>query len=122
MKLQTEGYETKISYHRPNGKVSNAKYDTTPLDDELLWALSERVQHVFRKTPLVEIRISLDGETAHWEFDNWKSFLSTSQKLHAEDSDLNMDEWIHRINSRTGMKEDFLRDALRYYKEMAGDH
>jgi hypothetical protein len=64
----------------------------------------------------------LDGETAHWEFDDWKSFLSTSQKLHAEDSDLNMDEWIHRINSRTGMKEEFLRDALRYYKEMAGNH
>lgn len=121
VKVHTEGYETKISYHRPNGKISNAKYDTTPLDDELLWAISERVQQVFRKKPLVEIRISLDGETAHWEFDNWKSFLSTSQKLHAEDSDLNMDQWIHRINSRTGMKEEFLRDALRYYKEMAGD-
>ena len=64
----------------------------------------------------------MNGETAHWEFDDWKSFLSTSQELHAEDSDLNVDEWIHRINLRTDMNEEFLRDALRYYKEMMDDH
>ena len=121
VKLLTERYKTTISYQRPNGKISTSEYDMTPLDDHLLWVISERVQKVFRKKPLVEIRLPLEEEIVHWEFDNWRSFLSTSQKLHAEDSNLNLEEWIQRINSRTGMKEEFLRDALGYYKVMERD-
>lgn len=118
VKLETEGYETRISYRRPNGKVSKSVYDTTPLDDDLLWNISERVQQVFRKSPLVEIRVPVEGEVAHWEFDAWTSFLSTSQNLFAEDSNLDLEEWVERISSRTGMRKEFLRDALKYYKDM----
>jgi hypothetical protein len=114
----TDGYKTSISYQRPNGKISKAMYNTTPLDDTLLWGISERVQRVFRKTPLVEIRLPIEGEIAHWEFDNWTSFLSTSQKLYKEDSDLTLKEWVQRINSRTGMKKEFLLEALKYYKDI----
>jgi hypothetical protein len=118
VKLVTDGYKTSISYQRPNGKVSKAMYNTTPLDDTLLWDISERVQRVFRKTPLVEIRIPIEGEIAHWEFDNWTSFLSTSQKLHVEESNLNLEQWVERIHMRTGMKKDFLQEALNYYKNI----
>lgn len=118
VKLVTDGYKTSISYQRPNGKVSKAMYNTTPLNDNLLWEISERVQRVFRKTPLVEIRIPIEGEIAHWEFDNWTSFLSTSQKLHVEESNLNLEQWIERIHMRTGMKKEFLQEALKYYKNM----
>lgn len=116
--IVSDGYKTVISYLRSNGKISTSVYETTPLDDALLWKISERVQRVFRKSPLVEIRVPIEGEIAHWEFDNWTSFLSTSQNLFIEESSLNIEEWIERINVRTGMGIEFLRDALRYYKEM----
>lgn len=118
VKIETEGSETRISYQRPNGKVSTSVYDTTPLDDDLLWKISERVQHVFRKNPLVEIRIPFEGEIAHWEFDAWTSFLSTSKNLFAEDSNLDLEDWVVRISSRTGMGKEFLREALNLYQEM----
>jgi len=118
VKLETTGYETRISYQRPNGKISKSIYNTTPLDDDLLWKICERVQHVFRKNPLVEIRIPFEGEIAHWEFDAWTSFLSTTQNLFAEESNLDLEEWVERISSRTGMEKEFLRIALNYYREM----
>ena len=118
VKVLTEGYKTTISYQRPNGKVSESTYHTTPIDDQLLWTISEQVQRVFRKTPLVEIRLPIKDEIAHWEFDNWTSFLSTSQKLHKEGSDLTLKEWVQRINLRTGMKKEFLVEALKYYKNI----
>ncbi|HSO56692.1 MAG TPA: hypothetical protein VLQ66_00520 [Paenisporosarcina sp.] len=118
VKVLTEGYKTTISYQRPNGKASQATYHTTPLDDNLLWTIAERVQRVFRKTPLVEIRLPIEDEIAHWEFDNWTSFLSTSQKLHVEESNLNLEQWVERINMRTGMKKEFLQEALKYYKNI----
>ncbi|MDX1805507.1 MAG: hypothetical protein R3267_00605 [Paenisporosarcina sp.] len=90
-------------------KVSTEEYKTT---------ISERVQRAFRKTPLVEIRLPIEGEIAHWEFDNWTSFLSTSQKLHVEESNLNLEQWVERINMRTGMKKEFLQEALNYYKNI----
>jgi hypothetical protein len=116
--IVSDSYKTVISYQRSNGKVSTSVYDTTPLDDTLLWEISERVQRVFRKSPLVEVRLPIEGEIAHWEFDNWGSFLSTSQNLFIEESCLNIEEWVERINGRTGMGKEFLREALRYYKEM----
>lgn len=118
VKLETEGYTTTITYQRSNGKTSRSVYDTIPLDNDLLWEISERVQTVFRKHPLVEIRLSVDDEVVHWEFDAWKSFLSTSQELVKEESNLDMSEWVDRIHVRTGMNKDFLREALSFYKEM----
>ncbi|MET1014312.1 MAG: hypothetical protein ABWX61_07365 [Paenisporosarcina sp.] len=115
---ETVGCKTKLLYQRPNGKVTTSIFDTTPLEDVFLWDISERVQQVFRKSPLVEIRLPINGEIAHWEFDNWTSFLSTSEKLIKEDTDLSLEEWIQRIHSRTGMNKEFLDEALRYYKEL----
>jgi len=118
VKLKTKGYNTTITYQRPNGKISRSVYDTTPLDNDLLWEISERVQTVFRKDPLVEIRLPIEGVVVHWEFDAWKSFLSTSRELVKEASNLDMSEWVDRIHIRTGMNKDFLREALSFYKEM----
>ena len=117
--LETEGNKTSITYQRSNGKTSSSVYDTTPLEDAWLWEISERVQTVFRKQPLIEIRLSIEGEVVHWEFDAWKSFLSTSQELVKEDTNLDLSEWVERIHFRTGMDKDFLLEALRFYKEMA---
>lgn len=118
VKLDTEGYKTSMTYQRSNGKISRSVYDTTPLDDNLLWEISERVQTVFRKHPLVEIRLSVRDEVVHWEFDAWKSFLSTSRELVKEDSNLDLSKWVERIHFRTGMDKDFLREALGFYKEI----
>lgn len=118
VKQETTGHKTKLLFQRPNGKVSSSTFNTAPLKDDFLWDLSERVQLVFRKSPLIEIRLSINDEIAHWEFDNWTSFLSTSEKLTKEESNLSLDEWVQRIHSRTGMNKAFLDEALRYYKEL----
>lgn len=116
--LETEGNKTSIIYQRSNGKTSRSVYDTTPLDNGLLWEISERVQTVCRKQPLVEVLLPLEGEVVHWEFDAWKSFLSTSQELVKEDSNLDLSEGVDRIHFRTGMDKGFLLEALRFYMEM----
>ena len=118
VKLETTGHKTKLLFQRPNGKVSSSIFNTAPLKDDFLWDLSEKVQLVFRKSPLIEIRLPLKDEVAHWEFDNWTSFLSTSEKLTKEDSDLSLDDWVQRIHTMTGMNKEFLDEALRYYKEL----
>lgn len=118
IKQETIGQKTKLLFQRPNGKVSSSTFNTEPLKDDFLWDLSERVQLVFRKTPLIEIRLPIKDEIAHWEFDNWTSFLSTSEKLTKEESNLSLDDWVQRIHMRTGMNKEFLDEALRYYKEL----
>lgn len=118
VKQETTGHKTKLLFQRPNGKVSSTTFNTTPLTDDFLWELSERVQLVFRKSPLIEIRLPLKDEIGHWEFDNWTSFLSTSEKLTKQKSDLSLDEWVQRIHTMTGMNKEFLDAALKYYKEL----
>lgn len=118
VKQETSGHKTKWLFQRPNGKVSSSTFNTTPLKDDFLWDLSQRVQLVFRKSPLIEIRLPIKDNIAHWEFDNWTSFLSTSEKLTKEESNLSLDDWVQIIHTRTGMNKAFLNEALRYYKEL----
>ena len=110
--------EVEIVYHRPGGKQSRQTYDTTPVAEADFWQAGEFSQnHVYPK-PLVEVRLPYKTETAHWEFDNWKSFLSTTHGLFPDPPIGTMEEWVDRIREKTGFDRQFLFESLNYYKQM----
>ncbi|MGK7378700.1 hypothetical protein ACSFXN_12785 [Planococcus sp. 1R117A] len=110
--------EVEIIYHRPNGKQSRQTYDTQPVTEPDFWQAGEFSQnHVYLK-PLVEVRLSYKNETAHWEFDNWKSFLSTTEGLFPDKPIATIEEWVDRIGQKTGFDRQFLIDSLNFYKQL----
>ncbi|MBZ5200671.1 hypothetical protein HU147_05535 [Planomicrobium chinense] len=110
--------EVEIIYHRPGGKQSRQTYDTTPVTEADFWQAGEFSQnHVYPK-PLVEVRLPYKEETAHWEFDNWKSFLSTTEGLYPDQPLATLEEWVDRIGQKTGFDHKFLFDSLNFYKQM----
>lgn len=110
--------KAEIVYHRPGGKESRQTYELAPVDDSLFWQAAEFSQnHVYRK-PLLEVRVPYKEEKAHWEFDDWKSFLSTSEGLFPDPPAANLAEWVERIHGRTGYDKEFLLEALEIYKAM----
>lgn len=109
---------TEIIYHRPGGKRSKQAYDLDPVEDGVFWQAAEFSQnHVYPK-PLLEVRVPYKNETAHWEFDDWKSFLSTSEGLFPNPPAADLSEWAERIRSKTGYDREFLLEALKIYKAM----
>lgn len=106
----------KVVYHRPNGKFSMQIYSASPVSmDEFLAAADYSQSHIDSK-PLLEVRLLWQNETAHWEFYNWKSFLSTSKGI-IEDSPLStVGEWVERIHDNTGYDKAFLKESLEFYK------
>ncbi|TWT24908.1 hypothetical protein [Planomicrobium sp. CPCC 101110] len=110
--------EVEIIYHRPNGKQSKQSYETDPIALDFFMAAAEFSQnHVYPK-PLFEKRIPYKDEIAHWEFDDWKSFLSTSEGLFSEAPLSTTEEWAERIHKRTGADKVFLTETLRIYEKM----
>jgi hypothetical protein len=110
--------EVEIVYRRPGGKQSRQVYDTTPVAEADFWQAGEFSQnHVYPK-PLVEVRLPYKSETAHWEFDNWKSFLSTTEGLFPDRPVATLEEWADRIGQKTGFDRQFLTDSLNFYKQM----
>lgn len=109
----------KVVYHRPNGKFSTQTYSALPVSmEEFLSAADFSQSHVYPK-PLLEVRLPWGTEIAHWEFDNWKSFLSTSQGL-VEDAPLaTIDEWVERIHGKTGYDKTLLKESLEYFKGLS---
>ncbi len=106
----------KVIYHRPNGKFSTQVYSALPVTmEEFLEAADFSQSHVYPK-PLLEVRLPLENETAHWEFDDWKSFLSTSQGLIEDPPLATMDEWVERIHKKTGYDKTLLKESLEYFK------
>ncbi len=107
--------EVEILYHRPNGKVSSQTYDTEPIDMSDFLKAAEYSQNKIKSHPLLECRIPYKDEIAHWEFNNWKSYLSTSEGLFKEEPLVTIEEWAERINKRSGFKKAFLVESLNIY-------
>ncbi|ANU14840.1 hypothetical protein [Planococcus halocryophilus] len=111
-----KGFE--IVYFRPNGKRSSQVYMTQPIEREYLLEAAEYSQHHIHPEPLVEVRLQDKGETVHWEFDNWQSFLSTNAGLYPDSPVETLEDWIERIHEKTHYDKEFLLEALSYYKQL----
>lgn len=111
------GRSVDIVYHRPGGKASEQTYELEPVDDEAFRQAAEFSQrHIYPKA-LLEVRIPYKAETAHWEFEHWESFLSTSEGLFRDAPVSTLDEWVERIHEKTGFDRQFLKEALEIYKK-----
>jgi hypothetical protein len=117
IQVQSRGQNhIEILYHRPNGKISNQLFDLTPIERNVFLHGAEYSQnHVYPK-PLFECRVPYKNETAHWEFFNWESFLSTSEGLHDGDQTDSIEHWVNMIHEKSGYQKEFLYEALRKYK------
>lgn len=110
--------DIEILYHRPNGKVSKQVFDTTPIETGYFLKAAEFSQNFIKPRPLLECRVPFKYEIAHWEFNNWKSFLSTSEGLMEESTLETIEDWAVKIHQKTGYDMEFLMDVLGQYKEL----
>lgn len=55
---------------------------------------------------------------AHWEFNNWRNFLSTHEGLIEEFPFEKIEYWAMKIHQKTGGDMDFLMDVLGQYNEL----
>lgn len=115
--VQPADHEVTIQYHRPNGKVSQQSYETEPVDMTAFLKAADHCQQVIYPKPLLEVRLPHKNETAHWEFYNWESFLSSSEGKHYDPPVASVEEWADRIQLKTGYNRDFLVEALSIYKD-----
>lgn len=107
--------QIEILYHRPNGKVSNQIFDLTPIDTDIFLRGAEYSQNLIYPKPLFECRVPYKDETAHWEFFDWESFLSTSEGLIKGDQTDSIEHWVEVIHQKSGYRKDFLNEALCRY-------
>ncbi|MFD2169429.1 hypothetical protein [Tumebacillus lipolyticus] len=108
-----------IIYHRAGEKRSQQVYDLRKIPQLELMQAAEASQRCFR-TQLVERRVRVGQEVAHWEFSDGESFLSTSAGLFPEPKLTSLEAWCDRIYERTGIAKEVLRDALTYYAQQNG--
>jgi hypothetical protein len=80
---------------------------------------AEYSQNTIKAKPLLEQRVPFKNETAHWEFCNWESFLSTTEGLDHDKTAGSFEEWAFRIHEKTGYDHQFLIEALGIYKNLA---
>ncbi|EWG13062.1 hypothetical protein PBF_01525 [Cytobacillus firmus DS1] len=118
VQVTTERGQLEIAYHRPNGKISRQSYDTDPVELKSFLEAAERSQNSIYPKALLEQRIPFKNETAHWEFYNWKSFLSTTEGLYHDAPAESIEEWAARIHGKTGYDREFLIEALGIYKKL----
>ena len=118
IKVQGDENDIEIFYHRPNGKISKQVFNTEPIEMDDFLQAAEYSQNLIKPRPLLECRIPYKSEIAHWEFYNWESFLSTSEGLFKEPQLLRIEEWVEKINRKTGYNKEFLLDVLKRYKHM----
>ncbi|WP_088008981.1 hypothetical protein [Indiicoccus explosivorum] len=104
-----------VRYHRPNGKTSSQTYSLQPVDMADFLAAAEYSQNHIRPQPLVECRVPHEGGIAHWEFDDWISFLSTDEGLQPEPDAGSLEEWTERICMRTGFSKEIVFTALQHF-------
>ncbi|MEW9502776.1 hypothetical protein [Jeotgalibacillus marinus] len=119
IQVKPKGNRVELYYHRSSGKVSKQTYHTEPLDIDFFMEAAEFSQNLIKPKPLLECRIPYKNEVAHWEFCNWKSFLSTSEGLFHEQQLGTIEEWAEKINQQTDYDQQFLIETLTIYKELA---
>ncbi|MBT2571342.1 hypothetical protein [Planococcus sp. ISL-110] len=107
-----------VIYYRPNGKQSNQVYGIDAVERKDFLEAAEYSQHHIHPKPLVEVRLRGKGETVHWEFDNWESFLSTSTRLYKDSPIETMEQWVERIHEKTHYDKEFLMESLGFYQRL----
>ncbi|RNF38786.1 hypothetical protein [Planococcus salinus] len=118
VQVKTTGTAVEVLYHRPNGKTSQQWYSAEPVSMTAFLEAAEFSQrHVYPKA-LVEVRLPYKDEIAHWEFEHWESFLSTSDGLFPDPPLGTLAEWVERLHEKTGFDRRFLKESLNLYKEM----
>ena len=110
--------QVEILYHRPNGKVSRQNYDTKPVEMDFFLKSAERCQNSIHPKPLLEFRLPYKNEIAHWEFYDWKSFLSTTEGIIKEPALVALEDWVERIHQNTGYNRKFLMEVLGRYERL----
>lgn len=118
VQVKSLGTNVGVVYHRPNGKSSQQIYETEPIEMSLFMEAAEFSQGQIKPRPLLEVRIPYKNETAHWEFYNWESFLSTTEGLFTDHSLETVDDWVERINQKTSYDKQMLLEALNFYYKM----
>ncbi|WP_347239807.1 hypothetical protein [Polycladospora coralii] len=103
-----------IKYYRPNGEISSQIYDLRSISREKFIEAGHFSQSSLDK-PLCEMRLPLDNEIGHWEFYNWRSFISTNDGLYGENPCSSLHEWSHRIHKKTGMDPSIVYASLQVY-------
>lgn len=112
-----------VVYYRPGGKQSGQVYAIEPVERADFYAAAEYSQRHIHPEPLLEVRLREHGETVHWEFDNWKSFLSTSTGLYPDNEIETLEEWVERIHDKTNYNKEFLAESLHFYQRLnLGSH
>jgi hypothetical protein len=107
-----------ITYYRPNGKQSVHTYSIESVSMSDFLQAAETSQRTLKKSPLLECRIDWKGERAHWEFDNWTSFLSTTRGLFQDSLLESLDQWCDRIHQVSGFDKKLVYEALDTYKKL----
>jgi len=114
VKLNVHNDQLVISYRRPNGKESRQTFDLTPISDQELMAAGEETQRKLW-SPLVEKRLFLSDQVAHWEFDDYRSFTSYISGRVEEPELHTIEEWANRISRMSGIHEEVVTKALNVY-------
>ncbi|MDJ0331370.1 hypothetical protein [Planococcus sp. S3-L1] len=118
VQVKSIGQEVEMVYYRSNGKQSRQLYKVKPVERLQFLAAAEYSQHHISPEPLVEVRLYEKGETRHWEFDNWNSFLSTNTGLYHDEPLENLEDWIDRIHEKTKYDKAFLLASLGFYEKL----
>ncbi|MCA1031146.1 hypothetical protein LCL95_08935 [Bacillus timonensis] len=118
VEVEPLGDKVIVRYHRPNGKTSSQQFLLHPIEETVLQEAAEFSQNTLKKKPLLECRIPIEGETAHWEFYDWESFLSTTTGKEYDAPLASLEEWVERIHEKTGYDKGFLEEALTLYKKI----
>ncbi len=105
-----------VTYRRPNGKVSRQEFDLTPIFDQELIVAGQKTQKKLW-TPLVEKRLFMETEVTHWEFDNFTSFISSTEGKKMEEPLRKIEEWANRICIMSGISEEIVLTALKVYSK-----
>ncbi|WP_370644531.1 hypothetical protein [Sporosarcina sp. ACRSL] len=117
VKHHNEHFE--ILYHRPNGKISRQVYNPSTIDNDTFFQAAEYSQNQISQPPLLECRVFYENEIAHWEFNNWESFLSSNEGLIREPKLSSIEQWVDKINEMTQYDKEFLLSTLEMYKEIS---
>lgn len=118
VQVKSAGKEIEVLYYRPNGKQSSQLYKVKPVERLEFLEAAEYSQHHISLEPLVEVRLHEKGETRHWEFDNWNSFLSTNTGLYLDKPLGNLEDWVDRIHEKTKYDKEFLLASLGFYEKL----
>ncbi|MDG5472684.1 hypothetical protein P6709_13080 [Jeotgalibacillus sp. ET6] len=116
VQLKSHKSHLEVYYHRPNGRFSVQTYGLEPVNKGDFEMAAERSQNYLNPYPLVECRVPYKEETAHWEFDKWQSFLSSTEGLHHDSPAVSIEVCAQRINEKTGFSKDLLEQVLRKFK------